>query len=117
MIGDTTDITFNAVVKTLKKVNQDNFGAQYYLRDGTEEYTLKVEHVLPTKKNANLESHKISLTVDSFDAEDVLLTRQEMWTVLRTVQGRQPADALDYALGLAGWCDSTNLTKVLARES
>lgn len=117
MIGDTTTVTIDSVGKVLTKVNQDNFGAQYFLRDGTVEYTLKVEHVLPTKKNNNLESHKVTLITDTYDAEDVLLSREEMWVVLRTTFGRQPADSIDRALGLADWCDSTNLAKVLNRES
>lgn len=117
MIGDTTDVTIDSVAKTLKKVNQDNFGAQYFLRDGTVEYTLKIEHVLPAKKNGNLESHKVTLVRDTFDAESVLISREETWAVFRTTVGRQPADHLDAALGLADWCDSANLTKVLDRES
>lgn len=37
-------ISVNAVNKTLNKINQDNYGSEYYLRETTGEYRVKIRH-------------------------------------------------------------------------
>lgn len=41
MFANTLTITINAVARILTRVNQDNFGSTYRLKDGTQEFTLK----------------------------------------------------------------------------
>lgn len=42
--GATLTITVNAVAKVLNRINQDNYGSEYYLRSTTEEYRVKIRH-------------------------------------------------------------------------
>jgi hypothetical protein len=37
-------ISVNSVNKTLIKINQDNYGSEYYLRESTGEYRAKIRH-------------------------------------------------------------------------
>ena len=37
-------LTINAVAKNLVKINQDNFGSEYYLREATQEFRVKIRH-------------------------------------------------------------------------
>nr|UJQ85481.1 MAG: putative coat protein [Leviviridae sp.] len=37
-------ISVNAVNKTLQKINQDAFGSEYYLREATQEFRVKIRH-------------------------------------------------------------------------
>lgn len=37
-------ISVNSVNKTLAKINQDNYGSEYYLRESTGEYRVKIRH-------------------------------------------------------------------------
>ena len=37
-------ISVNSVNKTLVKINQDNYGSEYYLREATGEYRVKIRH-------------------------------------------------------------------------
>lgn len=62
MIGDTIVFTVNAVAKTLNKINQDSYSAEYFLRESAAEYTAKVSHQIP-KGNATVEVHTIRFEV------------------------------------------------------
>lgn len=42
--ANSVTLTVNSVDKVLVKINQDNFGSQYYLREATEEFTLNCRH-------------------------------------------------------------------------
>lgn len=42
--GDSITITVNAVAKTLKKINWDNYSSEYLFRDTSEEYRMKIRH-------------------------------------------------------------------------
>lgn len=44
MLGDSITITVNAIAKPMKKINQDNYSAEYLFRETTGEYRLKVRH-------------------------------------------------------------------------
>jgi hypothetical protein len=37
-------ITVNGSAKSLPKINQDNFGSEYYLREATQEFRMKIRH-------------------------------------------------------------------------
>lgn len=117
MIGDTIGITFDAVAKTLTKVNQDNYGATYYLEDGTRRFTLNVKHTIPAKGKPG-ESHLMRLDVEVYDAEGVLQRTASAWSVIRTDNGSQDsAESIDVTAALLTAFTPTNYTKMIGRES
>jgi hypothetical protein len=42
--GATITLTVNAVAKVLNRINQDNYGSEYYLRSSTDEFRVKIRH-------------------------------------------------------------------------
>jgi hypothetical protein len=42
--GATITVTVNAVAKVLNRINQDNYGSEYFLRSSLDEYRLKIRH-------------------------------------------------------------------------
>lgn len=119
MIGDTIGITYNAVAKTLSKVNQDNYGADYYLDDSANlmRFFVKIRHTIPGKNKVG-ESHMMRLDAETYDASGVLLRTTSSWNVLATSDGIQDfttSKRLQAALLTAATV--TNTDKLLGRES
>jgi hypothetical protein len=119
MIGDTIGITYNAVAKTLVKVNQDNFGADYYYDDSAalQRFFLKVRHTIPARGKTG-ESHMMRLDVETYDASGVLLRTSSSWNVLATNDGIQDTTVSGRVqAALLTAATSTNTNKLLGRES
>lgn len=60
-------ITHNAGTKSLPRVNQDNYGAEYYLREATQEFRAKIRH---TREKATatgrVDRHNVEITQTVF---------------------------------------------------
>lgn len=116
MFGDTIGITYNAVAKTLKKVNQDNYSAEYYLEDIDMRFSMKIAHTIPAKGAAG-ESHLVRLDVEHY-AAGVLTSTVSVWSVYRTdIAVQDSTNSLRAADALVAFLTSANNVKVLARES
>lgn len=116
-LGDPLSITYNSVAKSLPLINRDNYGAEYYLDDGTQRYTATVKHTIPAK-GATGESHMLRLDVDYYDANGVLLRTASAWTVIKTFVGVQLSTASDYTTqALIDLLTDGNIDKLIARES
>lgn len=116
MFADPLAITYNSVSKDLVRVNQDNFGADYYLDDGEQKFTVEIRHTLP--KNGKAESHLMKVVVDHFDTEGTYIRSEKAWSSFRTDD--KPQVSADAALSwnaLSGILTSGNVAKLLARES
>lgn len=117
MIGDTITLTWNALSKVLNKINQDNYGAEYYLEDGTRRFTLSVKHTIPAKGKPG-ESHLVRLDVEVYDANGVLLRTSSAWSVIRTDTGIQDQEeSEDAAEALVAFLTAANITKIVGRQS
>ncbi len=120
MIGDSIVVVYNTVNKTLKKVNQDFYGAEYYLDDASNlmRFNLFIKHTIP-KKGVPGESHLMKLSVDYLDATSGAVTRTaSSWGVMRTdlqTQDLVSSQRTQAAL-LTAW-DAATTTKMLGRES
>nr|UJQ84955.1 MAG: hypothetical protein 2 [Leviviridae sp.] len=119
MIGDTIGITYNAVAKTLVKVNQDNFGADYYYDDSANlmRFFLKIRHTIPARGKSG-ESHLLRLDVEVYDAGGVLLRTSSAWNVISTGDGVQDfTTSKRVQAALLTAATVTNTDKLLGRES
>lgn len=119
MIGDTIGLTYNAVAKTLNKVNQDNYGAEYFLDDSTNlmRFRITVKHTIP-KIGEFPESHLMRLDVDYVDANGQLLRTATSWGVMKTDDATQDLVSSQrvQAAFLTAWT-TANTNKLLGRES
>lgn len=62
--GATVTVTVNAVAKVLNRINQDNYGSEYYLRSATDEYRMKIRHSKesPQADGRVFDRHNVELT-------------------------------------------------------
>jgi hypothetical protein len=62
--GATITVTVNAVAKVLNRINQDNYGSEYYLRLLTDEYRMKIRHSKesPQSDGRVFDRHNVELT-------------------------------------------------------
>lgn len=117
MIGDTIGITYDGTARTLVKINQDNYGATYFLDIGTRRFTMSVKHTIPGKGKFG-ESHLMRLDTEVFDAEGALVRVASAWAVIRTDEGNQDsAESEDVTAALLTAFTSTNYLKMIGRES
>lgn len=115
MLGNQITVTINAVAKILKLVNQDNFGAQYFLREPTGEYTVKVRHSREKGmlRGERMDRHNVELTYTNFGAgglDDGYTT--VVSTTIRNAD-RAPAAETDHLQkGVADFCKTQGLAIV-----
>jgi hypothetical protein len=116
MLVDPLPVTYNAVVKNLVRVNQDNYGSAYYLEDGDLRFRLSVKHTIPATGDDG-ESHLCRLDVEHYSA-GVYVRTASAWGVIRTDGAIQDSTSSSRAaLALQTAMTAGNITKLLSRES
>jgi len=83
--GLTFTFTVNSVAKVLKRINQDNYGSEYLLRDSVEEYRMLIRHQLeaPRAGAERFDRHNVELTHTVFaTSTDPVIIRQ-LYIVVR----------------------------------
>lgn len=117
MFANTLSITIGGVAKVLNRVNQDGYGSEYYLNDGTSRYTMKFSHTIPPKIGGG-ESHLVRLDRAMYDGSGILLRTASAWAVIKTFDGQQDDTAVEEVTnGLVGFLTAANVTKVVDREN
>lgn len=116
--SDPVVLTYNSVAKNLAKINQDNFGAVYFVEDGDRRLTLTIKHTIPPRGKPQ-ESHLARLDVEQYDATSGdLLRTASAWTVIRTDNGIQDStESQNAADALVGFLTTANVTKLIGRQS
>lgn len=116
--SDPIVLTYNSASKSLVKVNQDNRGAEYFLDDGVNKFTLAIKHQITPKTSKTGESHLARLDVERFSAEGIYLRTDSIWVSIRTNDSQQvTADMQLAADAFLTFATSANVGKLLAREN
>lgn len=118
MFADPITITYNSVTKDLNRINNDNFGSDYFLDDTTLKFSLSIRHTIPVKGGTG-ESHMIRLDVDEYDGDGVFVRRTTSWQVIKTFDAAQDSTVAGYvAQALTDYVDSTGIiTKLVGRQN
>lgn len=100
--GSTLTLTVNSVAKVLNRINQDNYGSEYYLRSATEEYRVKIRH---SKESANKDGkvpdrHNVEVTHTIFATSTVPAIVRQAYLVVR-IFGDDDLTAAGYLLAAA----------------
>jgi nitrogenase subunit NifH len=93
MLGDTFVLPQAGGDITLKKINQDGYSSEYYVRaaDGLSEYSVRIRH---TKTNAtsvrpSYDRHNVEVVQTVYQAGDVQQYDRKMYFVIE----RKPSDS------------------------
>lgn len=123
MLGDTISVTFNTVAKTLNRVRQDGYAAEYFLDDratSNRTFAMNVKHTIPAARGGDGESHLVRLDVDQYDSASPyeFLRRTSAWIAIRTDSNTQDqAEAENAAEAVVDFLSDATITKVVGRES
>jgi hypothetical protein len=125
MFADPQTITLDGAggtAKALVKINQDNYGSEYFLQDsgGLSEYRMKIRHSKETvKAGANpVDRHNVELTQYVYPTTAVPNGRtRQIYVVIRVEPGDDLTQAEDLFEALPYWLTDANSTKLLAWES
>lgn len=120
MLGDTVSVTINSVAKTLVKINQDSYGAEYFLKEATKSFRLKVRHStdkLKTGQTVPNDRHNLSFVETVFATLTTPEVKRESYATIVAPQTDLTADVVFSWLGLQAFMASANATKIVNWES
>lgn len=90
MFANTLTITINSVARILTRVNQDNYGSVYRLKDATQEFTLKFRNSTdPSDGVEPLERHNMYFEHIVYATST---TTEKKYTMSSTLRMRKTSD-------------------------
>lgn len=105
-ISSPITITVNSVAKVLPRINQDNYGSVYRLKESTAEYQLVIRHSYEGKVGPKqVERHNVDFTMTTWDLDGNPVVKQS-YTVIRNPRNVDPADSVNVAKALAVWVNT-----------
>ena len=119
MFSDTITISINSVDKDLKRINQDKYSSEYFLRESTQEFRLNIRHTkYADKVRGQVDRHNFELINTVYAvAPATVPTVRKCYTVLENAYSDAITDVANFALGQVGFANSGNLTKLINWES
>lgn len=119
MFSDPITITVNAVAKPLVRINQDAYGSEYFLREATQEWRLKIRNSSYTSASGVLiDRHNFEFTNTVYPVLPAQVsTVRKIYSVFENYRSDTTADPLNTFVGFVGFMTSGNITKALNYES
>lgn len=106
-ISSPITITVNAVAKVLPRINQDNFGSVYRLKESDREYQLIIRHQYEGKPGPQqIERHNVDFTITTFDATTGNPIVHQSYTIIRNPRNEDPVLTTYATKALAVWVDA-----------
>ncbi len=117
-ITDPISLAYNAGTITLNRINQDNYGAEYFGEATNTRVTLTVKHTIP-KPGQFGESHLCRINFEHYNATSGLLDRTiSVWCAIRTDNGIQDQEFTEDATeALVDFLADATITKIVGRQS
>lgn len=119
MIGDTIGITVNAVAKTLVKINQDGYASEYFLKEATQEFRMKIRNSYdkPAADGSKVQRHNVELTQVVYATSTTAEITRRSYVVI-THGNADDAVSIGYLQSaLNGFMTAANVTKLTNFES
>lgn len=110
-------LTINGNAKVLVKINQDNFGSQYYLRETLQEFTVNVRHSKEspnTKTGIQYDRHNVELVHTVFPTETVPARSRVVYLVARNTRDDDYGAVGEDMAGFVDFFDGTTISNLLA---
>lgn len=96
-------INYAGGTKSLPKINNDNYGSEYYLRESTQEFRIKIRHTTEQARagKPSVERHNVEFTRVVFATSEVAEITQQCYTVFRVQRGDSVADASELGAAMS----------------
>jgi len=109
--GSTLTLTINSVAKVLNRINQDNYGSEYYLRSATDEYRVKIRHSKEATQpdGRNFDRHNVEFTQTVFATSTTPQIVRQFYIVDRTLNSDDLTAAGYLFAGAIDYLDSTTV--------
>nr|UJQ85051.1 MAG: putative coat protein [Leviviridae sp.] len=120
MLGDTLVVTINAVAKTLNRINQDGYASEYFLREATQDFRMKVRHTKdrPTSAGVAVDRHNVELTQTIYPVAPATVNKIRRVYGVITNENSDDSVQIGYLqAGLSGFLTAANVTKLANWES
>lgn len=121
MFADTLTITINAVAKVLNRINQDGYSSEYFLREATGEFRLRLRntsYVDKSRASTKVDRHNIELVQTIYAAAPTDPNKIRKWyTVFENDQGDAVVDSAKFVAGAGAFVTEANATKMINWES
>jgi len=118
MFADPITITVNAVAKALVRINQDTYGSEYFLREATQEWRLKIRNTSYNNSAGQLvDRHNFEFTNTVYATGTALAIPRKIYAVAENLRSDTTTDPLNAFVGFVGFLTSANITKALNYES
>lgn len=114
MLADPQSATFTLGVKTLVRVNQDQYSSEYYLREADTEYRIRIRHTkvaVSSKNPLGLERHNVEFTETTFANGAVPEFTRKCYAVIEA-----PASKMNNAMWACatGWLSASSYANAAA---
>lgn len=118
MFADPITITVNAVAKSLVKINQDSYGSEYFLREATQEFRLRIRNTTFTPKGGRItDRHNVEFTNVVYATETVASKTRKAYSVFEHERSDTDTLVAKGFVGHAGFLTEANINKLLNYES
>jgi hypothetical protein len=117
MFADPITVTVNSVAKNLVRINQDTYGSEYFLREATMEWRLKIRNTSYTKAGVLVDRHNFEFTNLVYATSTAPAIERKIYLVFEVGRSDTDAAALQAFNGFVAFCTSANLAKGLNYES
>lgn len=96
--------------KSLAKINQDAYGSEYYLREATQEFRVKIRHSreAPQADGTILERHNFEITQTVFGVAPAPDVVRSAYVVLRNSKKDTLVDITNIGTALSFYMDATH---------
>lgn len=117
MLGDSLTFTVNAVAKTLVKINQDKYSAEYHLREADKVFKANVRHNTYTKAGVVTDRHNIEFIEQVLPTATTPLIERKQYVVFEHASTDTSVNVGYDVKALAGFLTDPNIAKLVNYES
>ena len=122
MFSDTLTFTINSVAKVLTRINQDKYSSEYFLRETTGEFRVRIRNTSYVDKSRSVpvtvDRHNVELSQTIYPVSPSLLsTVRKAYAVVENDRGDTIVDPVKVWAGTLAFLTEANLTKLANFES
>jgi hypothetical protein len=118
MFADPITITVNSVAKALVRINQDSYGSEYFLRESTQDWRLKIRNTSYSNSAGQLvDRHNFEFVNTVYATLTEASKQRKIYSVFENNRSDTGAEPLQDFVGFVGFMTSANIQKALNYES